>query len=77
MMKTERVPAKDILPGDRIRLIGSIYFTVEWAAHDTTELGSGGIYLAGTTSSGRPHISSLSEAAMVDLVTDPLQEHNS
>lgn len=65
-MKAERVPALTVQIGDRINLAGSIDFTVEWTGHDDD---SGSVMLAGTTNSGRPHTSHLSEHAQVTKLT--------
>lgn len=60
-----RVPATEIVMGDRVHLVGLIYFTVEWVGRHPED---GSVYLAGTTSKGLPHVSSLSEGARVSRV---------
>lgn len=63
-LSSARVPATDIRVGDRIALIGLVYFTVEWmrAWED------GGVSMAGVRSTGEPHTTSLSAGARVSRV---------
>jgi hypothetical protein len=59
-----RIPAAEVQLGDRLVVIGKMYFTVEWKRIGPR----GDIFLAGLRSNGEPHTSSMSPAAMVNRV---------
>jgi hypothetical protein len=56
-----RVLATEIQIGDRVQLIGSIWFTVEWMRVSA----EGAVSLAGVRCTGEPHINQLSAHAKV------------
>lgn len=68
-MKTEEILARDVEIGDKIRLIGSYYFTVEWKGiEDSDRVYS--VYLAGHLMDGRPHVQSTVGIAKLDRLTE-------
>lgn len=68
----ERVLATEIKVGDRISLIGRVWFTVEWIRADQ----DGGVCMAGIRSTGEAHINRLSAHAKVDRILDIRQENH-
>lgn len=63
-LSARRVLATDIRVGDRIALIGTLYFTVEWVR----VWEDGGVSMAGVRSNGQPHTNSVSSGALVSRV---------
>lgn len=61
IIEGDRIRATEIKVGDRVQLIGKVWFTVEWMRVDT----DGAVSLAGVRNSGEPHVNQLTAHAKV------------